>query len=278
MWPAVRFRFGVAVVAVAMTAACGGGSSGAGSAQPSRSPEASAPASLSVSMTIPDGSILSRAVPWQVTAKGANSDSVSEVRFGVDGRTLWVEHNPPFFFDDDYQLLPPWLLGAGAHTLTAQVRTIDGATSTATAHVTVQVDLTAEKRLAGTYRRVVTPADQRRAESYRVPSKGAFGDETPTGLWLLRITSNGEIAGVNPPDDWASAFIEPYSLNGSTMTLYGAAVWRQSSPKSPSVFCEPERPSDYTVSMSGSSLTITNQQKVCADRDIVFVGTWTRTS
>jgi hypothetical protein len=30
--------------------------------------------------------------------------------------------------------------------------------------------------------------------------------------------------------------------------------------------------------MSGSSLTLTNKQQGCADRDTVFVGTWTKRS
>jgi hypothetical protein len=60
------------------------------------------------------------------------------------------------------------------------------------------------------------------------------------------------------------------------VTLYGPAVWRQSDPENPSKFCEPERPGLYTWSLSGPMLTIKTKQKVCADRDIVMVGTWQR--
>ena len=70
----------------------------------------------------------------------------------------------------------------------------------------------------------------------------------------------------------------PYSVNGSAMTLYGPAVWRQPNPQSPNLFCEPETPSDYTWSLSGSTLTIRNKQQACADRDIVFVGRWVKSS
>ena len=91
-------------------------------------------------MTIADRSTLTHAEPWQVTATTADSDSVRQVDFLIDGRTVWVEREPPYFFDDDHQVLPPWLLGAGDHVLTAHVRTVAGAEGDATAHVTVQVD------------------------------------------------------------------------------------------------------------------------------------------
>lgn len=77
---------------------------------------------------------------------------------------------------------------------------------------------------------------------------------------------------VMPP----TPFIEPFTLSGSSMRLYGPAVWRQPDPESPNLFCEPEAPSDYAWSLTGTSLTNANVQRVCADRDIVLVGTWTR--
>jgi hypothetical protein len=55
-------------------------------------------------------------------------------------------------------------------------------------------------------------------------------------------------------------------------------VWRQPNPQSPNLFCEPETPSDYTWPLSGSTLTIRNKQQACADRDIVFVGRWIKSS
>lgn len=229
-----------------------------------------------VTMTIDDGANLARAVPWEVTATTGPSDSIRQVDFLVDGKTVWIEHEAPYAFDDDHQVLPPWLLGAGAHVLTARVRTVAGATGEVTAHVTVQVDLAAAKRLVGTYSRVVTVADQRRTAPYRVESKGAFGDVSATGRWVLHITSDGEIVGVDPSGDETSPFVEPYTVHGSKLTLYGPAVWRQPNPAVPSLFCEPETVNDYTWSLSGSSLTLTTAEQGCADRDTVFVGTWTK--
>lgn len=227
-------------------------------------------------MTIADHATLTDAVPWQVTAKPAGDDFVSEVDFLVDGKKLWIEKNAPFFFDDDHQLLTPWLLGNGRHVLTAHVVTVDGATADLTSNVAVRTDVSSAGTIAGTYHRQVTSADQKRAEPYRVPSKGSFGDESPTGRWTLRVKANGEIVGIDPTGDTQNPFVEPFRLSGAQMTLYGPAVWRQPDPSNPNLFCEPEKPGSYAWSLSGSSLTITAKDKVCADRDIVFVGTWTK--
>jgi hypothetical protein len=76
--------------------------------------------------------------------------------------------------------------------------------------------------------------------------------------------------------DTTAAFVEPFTLRGSTVTLCGPAVWWQPNPENPSEFCEPERPRLYAWTLSGSMLTIKTKPKVCADGDIVMVGTWQR--
>jgi hypothetical protein len=215
-------------------------------------------------------------VPWQVRVNASADDSVAEVAFLIDGKKRWVEQSPPYFFDDDGQVLAPWLLGNGRHVLAARVTTIEDSVARVTAHVTVDADTAVNDQIAGTYRRLVTKDDIKRVQPYRVPSKGAFGETPPPGRWTIQIKPNGEILGIDPNEDAENPFVEPYSLRGSSMTLWGPAVWRQPNPNVPNLFCEPEEASDYSWRLSGSSLTITNTQKTCADRDIVFVGTWTR--
>jgi len=264
-------------LSVSAMAACGGGSSGGGSPSDSASSSA-APTAPTVTMTISDHATLTRAVPWVVTVKPAGNDVVQTVDFSIDGKNLWQENAPPYSFDDDHELLPPWLLGNDSHVLTAHVQTLNGASATAVAHVTVKVDLSAGKALVGTYERVVTKADQNRAMPYRVAAKGAFGEVSPAGKWRIQIKPDGEIFGTDPRGKSDGTFVEPFTVRASTMRLYGAAVWRQPGldRTGANKFCEPELASDYTWEMSGSTLTIHNVQKACADRDIVFVGSWTR--
>jgi hypothetical protein len=227
-------------------------------------------------MTIADHARLTTAVPWEVEVTLAADDSVAEVDFLIDGTKKWVEQNSPYFFNDDHQVLAPWLLGQGAHQLTAHVVTAGGKTADVTANVDVRANTSRNKLIAGTYHRTVTQGDLQRVLPYRTPDKGAFGEASPTGRWTLQIKPDGEILGRDPIEPEGIPFIEPYTLTGSTMRLYGAADWRQKDPSDRSLFCEPERASDYTWSLSGSSLTIRSTQKVCADRDTVFVGTWTK--
>jgi len=228
-------------------------------------------------MSIADHAQLTEAVPWQVEVTTADGEAVTSVDFLIDGEQQWQEDNSPYFFNDDHQVLAPWLLGAGPHELTAQVKTANGAAASVTANVDVRADVSKNEMIAGTYHRTVTAADQQRVSSYRTPDKGAFGEVPPVGEWTLEIKPNGEIVGTDPSgEDVSIPFVEPFTLSGSSMSLYGPAIWRQPDPSEPSIFCDPEMPSDYTWTMSGSSLTIRDEQQVCADRDIVFVGTWTK--
>lgn len=267
-------------LAIAALTACGANGSDTEAAAPSpSSPSSSAatpPPTPAVKMTIADHALLTHALPWQVQVNTTAGQTVQEVDFLVDGKQRWVEHEPPYSFDDDSQLLAPWLLGQGKHVLTAHVVTGGGLTADLTAHVVVRTDVSRNRGIAGVYRRTVTRADQRRVAPYRVATKGAFGEVPPVGTWTIRIMANGEILGIDPSGNAADPFIEPFTLSGSTMRVYGPAVWRQPNPDSPSLFCEPEVPSDYTWTSTGSSLTIRNVQRACADRDIVLVGTWTR--
>jgi len=227
-------------------------------------------------MTIADNSRLAKAVTWEVTARPAGNDVVQEVQFLIDGKKMWAENVEPYVFGEDGQLLTPWLLSDGAHELSAHVVTIDGATADVTAHVGVRAKVGDTTSIAGTYTRVVSKADQRRVTAYRTPDKGAFGDLSPVGKWTMTIKPDGRILLRDPLGDPQNPTVEPFTVSGSTMRVYGSAVWAQRNPEDASKFCEPEAASDYRVQLSGSTLTISNVQKACADRDIAFVGTWTR--
>ena len=258
---------------LAVTTACGSSSGGGGVASKA-SPSASAPAPLTVTMSIQDGAVLTKAVTWEAKPAASNSDPISNVDFSIDGKVRWTEQNEPYVFDDDGEVLPPWLLGNGAHVLSVHAVALSGAEGTATAHVTVRTETTANEALTGTYKRTVTADDQQRVMDYRTPDKGAFGEITATGQWTLKILPEGRLEArlVSEPNN---VFVLPFTVAGNRMTLYGPAVWLEPNPAKPDKFCEPEQPSEYLWQRTGPTLKISSLQQVCADRDIVFVGTWT---
>jgi hypothetical protein len=195
------------------------------------------------------------------------------VEFSIDGKLRWTEKNEPYVFDDDGQLLPPWLLGNGRHVLAVHAVASSGAEGTATAHVTVRTNTSQDAALAGSYRRQVTAADLQRTTVYRTAALGAFGERPPVGTYTLQVTANGRLQGSYPVPD---PFVEPFTVSGDKLRMYGAAVWAQPDPSKPNLFCEPEQPSDYTWRRTATTLVLTPVQHVCADRDTVMVGTWTR--
>jgi hypothetical protein len=226
-------------------------------------------------MSIQEGAVLSQAVTWEAKPTVSGTDPISKVEFSVDGKVRWTEENEPYVFDDDGQVLAPWLLGNGAHVLAVRAVALSGAEGTATAHVTVRAETTANKALTGSFHRTVTADDQKRAMPYRTPDKGAFGEVSTTGEWTMKILPDGRIEGraVTEPD---SLWVLPFTVKGNRMTVYGPAVWLEPDPSKPDKFCEPERPSEYLWQRTGRTLKITSLQQVCADRDIVLVGTWTQ--
>jgi hypothetical protein len=271
-----RARLALVAALISTTAAACGSSSGgdaASKASPEASPSAS-PATLTVSMSIQDGAVLANAVTWEAKPTASDTDPISKVEFSIDGKVRWTEENEPYVFNDDGEVLPPWLLGNGAHVLAVHAVALSGAEGSATAHVTVRAETTANEALTGTYHRTVTADDQQRVMGYRTEDKGAFGDVSPPGEWTIKILPEGRIEGriVTEPD---SLFVVPFTVKGNRLTLYGSAVWLEPDPTKPDKFCEPERPSEYLWQRKGATVKISSLQQVCADRDIVFVGTWT---
>jgi hypothetical protein len=228
---------------------------------------------VTVSSSIPDGAVLTKALTWEAKVD-AGSDTVSKVEFSIDGKMLWTETDEPYIFDEDGQVLPPWLLGNGAHVLSVKAVTGGGIEATAAAHVTVRTDTTANEAVADTYSRTVTSEDGQRVKPYRTADKGAFGEIPPTGSWTLKILPEGMLEGYDPNEP-ANPFVQPYSVSGNRLTLYGPAVWKQADPSKPSLFCDPEKPSEYLWQRVGPTLALTSLQQACADRDMVVVGTWT---
>ena len=101
----------VAVLAAGCSPATPGGHATA-SPSGSRAP-------LTVTSTLDGHTALPHRIHWQAFPSGPPLD-VSEVEYLIDGKQLWVEHNPPYFYGSDGNYLVTSFLTPGKHTFTVR--------------------------------------------------------------------------------------------------------------------------------------------------------------
>jgi hypothetical protein len=241
---------------------CGGGKTS--SSQPGET------SSLDVVSSIEDGATLARALHWTARPLGVASAAVERVDFLIDGKRRWSEHNPPYFFNDDGNLLHPWLLGAGARTLAVQVRTTDGERATTSSRVEIASAPGVPTALVGDFSRRVTAADAKRAATAREPAS----EGPPTGTWRIHVRPDGLILFDDPlGSGGAEAFT---ATRDGELTLAGPVNWRVP-PERQGGFCEPARLGRYRWSAHEGRVTLSAEDESgCAYRDLVFTGAWNR--
>jgi hypothetical protein len=259
----------VLLIAFALSGVTACGSSAAsGTARPTAAAPTATTTTLSVSSSIADGAILAEPVAWTATANAG----LSRVDFLVDGSVKWTEYKTPYFFNDDGNLLHPWLLGIGAHVLTVKAVGADGAQASSSAHVTVPAAPQVPASLAGAFTRSVSAADYARTDPYRTPADANIG-HAPDGVWTAHFQPNGLIVFDDPK---GSGGDEAFSgTSAGILGLDGPVNWLEAKDRWGS-FCEKEAPGQYHWSVAGHTLTITGDDKKCADRDSVFIGSWTQ--
>jgi hypothetical protein len=219
--------------------------------------------------SITDGAVLADPVRWTAQPLGVTArDTVDRVEFSVDGRVLWIEHTAPYFFNDDYNHLFPWLLGAGRHHLALRLITTGGRTASTTAQVTV-VATRQPTALHGTYTRTVSTADLSRTQRFR---NEPANQVLPAGKWRVHI-SDGVFYFDDPSGGGGSeAFI---ALPNRSLTMQGPVNWLEPASRQGS-FCGVEPTGTYRWSLHGNELTLTARSDRCADRNSMFNGTWRR--
>ena len=260
----------IAAVA-AVTAACGVGSSSSPAGQAS-GPSSPTTSQLSASSTIHDGARLSDAIEWTETPEPPAE--VTEVIFAIDGKTRWVEHNPPYTFNDDHGLLSTYLLGNGAHVLTTTSVGPDGTRSRRTTHVTVlNARPATPTALLGTWQRRLTRADEARPKG----QPDFTGQDMPKGLWTLTIHRDG-LVDIDDPSREGLQYQISATPQGR-LTAYGPANWTLPAPADLNprygFFCAHlhEARDTFAWSRRATHLTISGGAN-CADRDALFDGTW----
>jgi len=227
-----------------------------------------AAAHVTITSSIKDGAALSAPTTWEAMVGGVpDSDHVTAVTFLIDGKKSWTSEFAPYSFNMDGYPFWPWLMGTGAHVLTAQATTAGGLTASASAHVVI----TGKPRslpasLVGSYHRTVSTADLTRTlhrQGIHIQA-GSFTMQIRDGLFIW------ESAGVGANEVAVSA--GPHQVQFKT-----SANWLAPRPDAGG-FCEaPEAPARYSWSLSGSRLTLRPASPDdCANRDAVLTGTWVK--
>jgi hypothetical protein len=253
------------LVSLVVVTGCGSSATG-GSEQATSTPTIAA---FSVASSILNGATLSEPIAWTATATAM----LSRVDFLVDGAVKWTEYKTPYFFNDDGNLLHPWLLGAGPHLLTTRGVATSGAQASSSAHVTVTAGPQVPAALAGTFARSVTAADYARTAGYRTQTDINIG-QAPDGVWTAHFQPKGLILFDDPKGSGGTEALS--ATPGGTLTMGGPVNWLVHKDRQGN-FCQKEAPGQYHWSVAGRTLTITGDEKKCADRDSVFIGNWTQT-
>lgn len=170
------------------------------STAPSVPPSASV---LTVESSIADGAALTTPTAWIATIGGGLAAApVDRVEFLIDGQLAWTEHNAPYSFNDDGNLLVPSVLDPGGHHLEVDVYTAAGKAATATLTVTTG--------------RPAVPAALA-GKSFAHEPAGPFGS------WRYTFGSDGVIRF---DDAYGSGGTEAFTaLPDGTITFYGPTNW-----------------------------------------------------
>lgn len=158
----------VVPVIVVVASACG-------SAGASSTPAPASSTELAISSTLNGRTVLPHRIHWVATPSVPAAD-VSAVDYSVDGKQLWVEHNPPYDYGGySGSYLVTSFLRPGVHRFTVKVVTVAGKTASHTVTAKVPAAPAPPAALAGTWKELL---------------QGGAGSP-PTGYWRLVINKVG---------------------------------------------------------------------------------------
>ncbi len=242
---------------------------------------------LTVTSSIDGKRVLPQVTRWLAHPNVAPAD-VAEVDFLIDGRLRWVEHRSPYTYagDDDKghlgYLFTSWL-APGKHRFTARVKTNAGRSATDVVTARVLAAPAPPAALAGTWTRVLTTADTKKAD----PKYGT-DNVPPTGTWRLIV----DRTGIWELDPLGTGIAQGYSVRGDVLRSLAPI---QMVPRKPSgdpgeikrfgsrvdagggIDCDESGPfGTYRWSVTGDALTLSALREPCGQRRAVYEGTWTR--
>jgi hypothetical protein len=232
---------------------------------------------FSVTSTLHGKKVLPHRIHWVART----SRPASEVKFLIDGKVGWIEHNPPFSYSDDGGYLVTSWLSPGRHRFTVKASSYTGAKTSENVVARVIAAPEPPAALAGSWSRNVPNP---------VPPDPAYpGDAVPAGTWTITFDRRwleerfpGTFDPATSPQTGAgNILLDDYTAGPETLTIYGAVTTHPLNFKIAAGggwWCAPGGPKGrYSWSVSGDSLTLTAAPSDgCSQRGGVLAGTWTR--
>jgi hypothetical protein len=231
---------------------------------------ANQPGAVTVASTLSEHATLPERIIWQATPS-IQPDQIQEVDFLIDGRLVWVEHDPPYIFGGDDSganrgyLITTWL-SPGSHVFVAKVLDIDG--RSASNAVSARVEPTSEPpaTLRGIWTRVITGSGPLAGRWELAFDKVGVWELDPQGSGLANeLTVRDDMLTISAPIQMA-----PFDNNQSTTSAYGHHNLGGTDCTPAGCPCQ-----HYRWSRSGDKLTIVVLH--CPFRSqVIENGVWTR--
>jgi hypothetical protein len=228
---------------------------------------ASTPGGVRLRSTLDGKTVLPHRIRWIAHPGGSH---IKSVKFLIDGKLRWVEHNAPFVYGDDSDWLVTSWLAPGRHRFTVRSTTRSGRTVSRTTKARVLPTPAPPAELAGT------------RWTHLLKNQGEQG--SPAGTWTLRLTPAGW--KIDDPKGGTN-FIDIAYLPAGLVELRGGIWTRPRSLHEGNGWCEDTNKAvRYRWAVAGDQLTLTLAgPKHCGDQATVLTGagvprssggTWTR--
>lgn len=227
-------------------------------------------ADWSVTSSIADGATLTAPVQWSAEPVGTPPSGLDRIEFQIDDRVRWVEHNAPFYFNNDGNYLYPYLFARGPHQLITRAVAISGEQVTATA--TVQMTQTLPKvprRLQATWKHRVSQSV--------IDHNSADGDPPlPAGLYRIKFGANG-VSLASPPPGPATPGNYAFSATArGTLNLGGPVNWLTSQSSTDGICHGDQTFARYRWKIRHHVLTVKVMKEPCGLRRAILAGRWRR--
>jgi hypothetical protein len=207
-----------------------------------------------VTSTLDGKKVLPHRIHW-LGRPNLPASKVSEVRFLIDGKTRWIEHNPPYTYGDDGNWLVTSWLSPGRHRFTVRARTKAGRMAKRTTIARVLPAPAPPAELAGTWKR------------------------SAVGTWVVTI----DRAGWKIRDPFGTgSFVDVAYLSRTRLQARGGIWTRPNSKREGNGWCEDTNtPVNYRWAVSTNTLTLElDGRDGCgeqwAKQHFLWAGAWTK--